>query len=165
MLVMHGAAWLAFKADGVVADRAASIGVKAALAAAVLFALGGVLIWLGLFGGYQVTSPIVWDGPSNPLGKTVVVDSGAPGCRTSTPRRGCGSCRRSASVAPLLAAIGFGARKAGLTFLASQARRRLHHRDGRAGDVPDHPAVEHASGRLADRVRRLVEPRRRCATC
>ena len=44
MLVMHGAAWLAFKAEGTVADRAAAIGPKAALAAAVLFALGGVLV-------------------------------------------------------------------------------------------------------------------------
>jgi cytochrome d ubiquinol oxidase subunit II len=119
MLVMHGAAWLAFKADGPVADRAASIGTKAALIAAVLFAGGGVLVWFGAFGGYQVTSTIAWDGPSNPLGKTVVINSAAwlQNFRTTpwlaiVPLLG--------MAAPLLAAAGFRARRAGLTFLASK---------------------------------------------
>lgn len=119
MLVMHGAAWLAFKAEGSVADRAASTGPKAALMTAVLFAGGGVLIWLGAFGGYHVSSPIVWDGPSNPLGKAVVLDSGAwlQNFRATpwlaiVPLLGI--------VAPLLAAIGFRARRSGLTLLASK---------------------------------------------
>ncbi len=119
MIVMHGAAWLAFKADGVVADRAAAIGPKAALAASGLFALGGVLVYAGLFGGYEVTSPIVWDGPSNPLYKTVVENGGAwlgnfqdHPLLWLVPLLGV--------VAPLLAAVGFLARKSGLTFLASQ---------------------------------------------
>lgn len=77
MLVMHGAAWLTFKADGIVADRARAIGWKAALMVSVLFAGGGILIWAGLLGGYKVTSAILWDGPSNPLLKTVEVDKGA----------------------------------------------------------------------------------------
>ena len=63
MLVMHGAAWLAFKSDGPVAARAKELGVKAAVASSILFAGGGLLVWLGMFGGYRVTSPIVWDGP------------------------------------------------------------------------------------------------------
>jgi cytochrome bd ubiquinol oxidase subunit II len=119
MLVMHGAAWLSFKAEGPVADRAAAIGSKAALITAVLFACGGVLIWLGAFGGYEVTSPIVWDGPSNPLGKTVVLNPAAwlKNFHTTpwlaiVPLLGI--------VAPLLASLGFGARRAGLTFLASK---------------------------------------------
>jgi cytochrome d ubiquinol oxidase subunit II len=119
MLVMHGAAWLAFKADGAVADRAAAIGSKAAIIAALLFAGGGILIWLGLLGGYEVTSPIVWDGPSNPLGKTVAVNAQAwlHNFRHTpwlfvVPALGI--------VAPLLAALGFRARKAGLTFLMSK---------------------------------------------
>jgi cytochrome d ubiquinol oxidase subunit II len=119
MLVMHGAAWLSFKADGPVADRAAAFGTKAALITAGLFAGGGVLIWLGAFGGYQVTSPIAWDGPSNPLGKAVVIDSSAwlQNFRATpwlaiVPLLGI--------VAPLLAAAGFGARRSGLTFLASK---------------------------------------------
>jgi cytochrome bd ubiquinol oxidase subunit II len=118
MLVMHGAAWLTFKADGQVADRAASIGSKAALITAILFAGGGALVWVGAFGGYQVTSPIVWDGPSNPLGKTVVINSAAwlQNFRTTqwlviVPLLGV--------IAPLLAAAGFRARQAGLTFLPS----------------------------------------------
>jgi cytochrome d ubiquinol oxidase subunit II len=119
MLVMHGAAWLTFKADGAVADRAAAIGSKAAVIAALLFAGGGVLIWFGLLGGYEVTSPIVWDGPSNPLGKTVAVNGQAwlhnfhhTPWLFVVPALGI--------VAPLLAALGFRARKAGLTFLMSK---------------------------------------------
>jgi cytochrome d ubiquinol oxidase subunit II len=77
MLVMHGAAWLAIKADGIVADRARRFGATAGLVTALLFAGGGLLITLGFLGGYRVTSPIAWAGPSNPLGKTVVADSGA----------------------------------------------------------------------------------------
>jgi cytochrome d ubiquinol oxidase subunit II len=119
MLVMHGAAWLAFKADGAVADRAAAVGAKAALIAALLFAGGGILIWFGLLGGYEVTSPIVWDGPSNPLGKTVAVNAQAwlhnfrhTPWLSAVPALGI--------AAPLLAALGFRARKAGLTFLMSK---------------------------------------------
>lgn len=119
MLVMHGAAWLAFKADGVVAERAAAVGPKAALVAAMLFALGGVFISLGWFGGYEVTSPIVWDGPSNPLRKTVAENAGAwlhnfqnMPLLWLVPLLGV--------LLPLAAAAGFRARKAGLTFFASQ---------------------------------------------
>ncbi|MBZ9700886.1 MULTISPECIES: cytochrome d ubiquinol oxidase subunit II [unclassified Mesorhizobium] len=119
MLVMHGGAWLAFKAEGPVADRARIIGGKAALAAAVLFAGGGVLVWLGLLGGYEVTSAIVWDGPSNPLGKTVITNSSgwlrnfyATPALCLVPALGI--------VAPLIAAAGFRARREGLTFLASK---------------------------------------------
>ena len=38
MLIMHGAAWLALKSEGPVADRSRSLGAKAALLAGVLFA-------------------------------------------------------------------------------------------------------------------------------
>ncbi|MBN9271780.1 MAG: cytochrome d ubiquinol oxidase subunit II [Mesorhizobium sp.] len=118
MLVMHGAAWLALKSEGPVADRSRALGSKAALLAGVLFAGGGVLVWPGLLGGYRVTSPIVWDGPSNPLLKTVEADPGAWLANFHAhpllwvvPALGV--------VAPLLAAIGFRTRAAGLTFLAS----------------------------------------------
>ncbi len=119
MLVMHGAAWLAFKAEGPVADRAASIGAKAALVAAILFAGGGVMIWLGLFGGYRITSPIVWDGPSNPLGKTVVQDSAA-WLHNFTQIPVLWLVPLLGVVGPLLAATGFRARRSGLTMLASK---------------------------------------------
>lgn len=119
MIVMHGAAWLAFKADGAVSQRAKRFGLRAALLTALLFALGGVLLAQGWLGGYRITSAIVWSGPSNPLGKTVIADGGAwlanfraypllwivPGLGVA---------------APLLAAIGFKAGAEGLTFLASK---------------------------------------------
>lgn len=119
MLAMHGAAWLAFKADGPVEERALRIGSMMALLTAALFAGGGVLVWFGLLGGYRVTSPIIWDGPSNPLLKSVVADPTAwlanfrahPALWT-VPALGI--------VFPLLAAIGFRARWEGLTFLASK---------------------------------------------
>lgn len=119
MLAMHGAAWLAFKAEGPVADRARVIGGRAALAAAFLFAGGGVLVRLGLLGGYEVMSTIVWDGPSNPLGKTVIANaSGWLRNFHATPAL----CLVPALgiVAPLVAAAGFRARREGLTFLASK---------------------------------------------
>ncbi|BCG86480.1 cytochrome d ubiquinol oxidase subunit II [Mesorhizobium sp. 113-3-9] len=119
MLITHGAAWLAFKAEGIVEDRARAIGARSAVITSLLFAGGGVLVWLGLLGGYRVTSPIVWDGPSNPLLKTVSADSGAWLANFHAhpllwvvPALGV--------VAPLLAAIGFRARREGWTFLASQ---------------------------------------------
>jgi cytochrome bd ubiquinol oxidase subunit II len=119
MLVMHGAAWLAFKSDGLVAARAKAFGVKAAVASSILFAGGGLLVWLGLLGGYRVTSPIVWDGPSNPLLKTVIADPAAwlanfnaHPILWAVPALGV--------AAPLIAALGFRAGKEGLTFLASQ---------------------------------------------
>ncbi|MBG0509474.1 cytochrome d ubiquinol oxidase subunit II [Agrobacterium sp. MOPV5] len=75
MLIMHGAAWLVLKTDGPVAARARGFGSIAALATTVLFALGGVFLWLGV-DGYRFTSEVVTDGPSNPLSKTVEVAGG-----------------------------------------------------------------------------------------
>ena len=76
MLVMHGAAWLTLKTEGPVADRARAFGTVAALATVVLFALGGIYLWLGV-DGYRITSTVDTGGPSNPLLKTVVRESGA----------------------------------------------------------------------------------------
>lgn len=119
MIVMHGAAWLTFKAEGVVAARARSLGGKAALIASALFVGGGVLVWLGLLGGYRVTSPITWDGPSNPLGKTVVADGGA-WLANFHAHPGLWLVPLLGVAAPLLAALGFRAGREGLTFLASK---------------------------------------------
>ncbi|MBB2671821.1 UNVERIFIED_ORG: cytochrome d ubiquinol oxidase subunit II [Rhizobium esperanzae] len=76
MLTMHGAAWLVLKASGPVAERARSCGSIAALAAIVLFALGGLFLWIGV-GGYRIASDISPIGPSNPLLKSVVIENGA----------------------------------------------------------------------------------------
>jgi len=118
MLVMHGAAWLTFKCEGAVCTRARRTGATAALLTAVLFAGGGVLVALGAFGGYHVTSAIVTDGPSNPLMKTVTAGSGAWLANFEAhpflalvPLLGI--------VLPLIAAMGFRTRRQGLTFLVS----------------------------------------------
>jgi cytochrome d ubiquinol oxidase subunit II len=71
MLIMHGAAWLVLKSQGPVAERSRVYGSIAAIATVVLFALGGLWLWLGI-DGYRITSNIITTGPSNPLGKTVV---------------------------------------------------------------------------------------------
>ncbi|TWB14764.1 cytochrome bd-I ubiquinol oxidase subunit 2 apoprotein [Rhizobium sp. ERR 1071] len=76
MLVMHGAAWLLVKTDGVVAERARRFGTVAALVVIVLFALGGLFLWIGI-DGYRIASAIDVEGPSNPLLKTVEHSAGA----------------------------------------------------------------------------------------
>ncbi|MCZ3380661.1 cytochrome d ubiquinol oxidase subunit II [Rhizobium sp. AG207R] len=76
MLVMHGAAWLLVKTDGVVAERARRFGMVAALVVIVLFALGGLFLWIGI-DGYRIASAIDVKGPSNPLLKTVEHSAGA----------------------------------------------------------------------------------------
>ncbi|EHM01362.1 cytochrome d ubiquinol oxidase, subunit II [Acetobacteraceae bacterium AT-5844] len=76
MVIMHGGAWLMLKTSGPMAERSRQYGSIAAMAVIVLFALGGLVVWL-LLDGYRITSPIVTDGPSNPLLKTVVREPGA----------------------------------------------------------------------------------------
>ncbi len=76
MMTMQGAAYLGAKAGEPVAARARDAGRLAALALIALFALGGLATWL-FVQGYQITSPIDSNGPSNPLGKTVVREAGA----------------------------------------------------------------------------------------
>lgn len=76
MLTMHGAAYVNVKAGEPVAGRARRAGRVAAIAAVVLFALAG-LATAFLVQGYAITSAIDPEGPSNPLGKTVVTQTGA----------------------------------------------------------------------------------------
>jgi cytochrome bd ubiquinol oxidase subunit II len=75
MMVMHGASWLAVKATAPISTRARVYGSFAALAVIVLFALCGLLLWFTV-DGYRITSPLVTDGPSNPLMKTVAREPG-----------------------------------------------------------------------------------------
>jgi cytochrome bd ubiquinol oxidase subunit II len=76
MLAMHGASWLALKADGAVAARARRAAVGGALILVLLFAAAGVWIAEAL-PGYAITGIIAHGGPSNPLGKTVVREAGS----------------------------------------------------------------------------------------
>ncbi|WP_196258030.1 cytochrome d ubiquinol oxidase subunit II [Pelagibacterium limicola] len=75
MLLVMGAVIIAKRTEGVIAERASLYGQWAALAAIVLFALGGVWIAFGI-DGYVITSAVVTDAPSNPLTKTVVRQTG-----------------------------------------------------------------------------------------
>jgi cytochrome bd ubiquinol oxidase subunit II len=76
MLSMHGSAWLALKTDGAVTLRARRGVELGAFALIVLFAGAGLWVTLGLW-GYVIASPLAHAGPSNPLGKTVLRDTGA----------------------------------------------------------------------------------------
>ena len=71
MLATHGAIYLTLKTDGAVQTRASNAVKIGAAATIVLFAVGGLWVWLGI-DGYAITSTIATDGPSNPLLKTVV---------------------------------------------------------------------------------------------
>lgn len=76
MLVMHGSTWLTLKTEGPVATRARTYGSIAAVVTILLFALGGIALWL-FVEGYRITSTIVPAGPSNPMLKTVAREAGA----------------------------------------------------------------------------------------
>jgi cytochrome d ubiquinol oxidase subunit II len=76
MLAMHGAVFLAVKADGMVAERASRIVRVAGAATAALFALAGIWIALGIE-GYVINGAMNHTGPSNPLTKSVTREAGA----------------------------------------------------------------------------------------
>lgn len=65
MLLMHGAAWLSLKAEGMVAERARSIGTKAGIVAAAGYALAGLWLAVGIDG--FALGEVAANGPSNPL--------------------------------------------------------------------------------------------------
>ncbi|OWV89401.1 cytochrome d ubiquinol oxidase subunit 2 [Rhizobium sp. N122] len=111
MLTMHGAAWLVLKAGGPVAERARSYGSIAALVTIVLFALGGLFLWVGV-GGYRITSDISPIGPSNPLLKTVVIEKSA-------------WLANYAAHSWMIAAPVLGFAGAALAFIAMRARREV----------------------------------------
>lgn len=75
MLLAHGASWLRLKTRGPVAERARRIGMVAALATFVLYALAGFLLW-SMVDGYRITSVIDPTAASNPLRKTVELVAG-----------------------------------------------------------------------------------------
>ena len=75
MIVTQGAAVIAGRTTGPVADRARTYGSRSAMVTLVLFALGGVWVAFGL-DGYAVTSAIDGNAAINPLSKTVVLTRG-----------------------------------------------------------------------------------------
>ncbi|HEX5122322.1 MAG TPA: cytochrome d ubiquinol oxidase subunit II [Rhodanobacteraceae bacterium] len=72
MLLMHGAAWVAYKADESIAGRAARVATWFALAFVAAYVLAGLWLAFGVT-GYWISSPVVADAPSNPLLKQVAV--------------------------------------------------------------------------------------------
>lgn len=69
MIVTQGAAVIAGRTEGVIAERARTYGSLAGLVTIVLFALGG--LWVAMLNGHVVTSVIDPNGAINPLAKTV----------------------------------------------------------------------------------------------
>lgn len=118
MLATHGAAVISARTQGPMTERARAYGRLAALATLVLFALGGVWIAYGIE-GYVVTSQQDPFGPSNPLGKTVALESGrwlanfqTHGWMWTAPALGL--------IGPLIAFAGLSARS-GLTAIAGSS--------------------------------------------
>lgn len=76
MLTMHGAVWLQMKTEGALRERARIATTILALVAAALFVIGGIVL-VTMIDGYVITSTIDGNAPSNPLLKTVELQSGA----------------------------------------------------------------------------------------
>ena len=120
MLVMHGGAWLAFKAGEPVASRAALAVRYAVIALFALFTLAGLWVAFGI-NGYAVVESLGHDGPSNPTLKLVALQSGRLArqlCELSVDDR---SRRRSSMSAHRWRPYFSRRRRAGLAFIASGA--------------------------------------------
>lgn len=74
MLATHGAVYLAAKSEGIVQQRAVCATYIGLAVWLLLFISGG--LWVGQLDGYTITSGIAHTASSNPLTKTVVVQSG-----------------------------------------------------------------------------------------
>ncbi|MEP0153228.1 cytochrome d ubiquinol oxidase subunit II [Pseudophaeobacter sp.] len=71
MLLMHGAAWLTLKTEGVIAERARRIGSTAGMIAAGGYALAGLWLAVGI-DGFALANEVAPGGPSNPLYSEVI---------------------------------------------------------------------------------------------
>lgn len=75
MIVTQGAAVIAGRTTGPLAERARTYGTWAGLLTIVLFALGGVWVAFGI-DGYAITSVVDGNAAAGPLGKSVALTSG-----------------------------------------------------------------------------------------
>ncbi len=75
MLTMQGAVWQKMRAGEPIRHRAIIVARYSAIVTIVAFALAG--IWVSQINGHEMTSIVDTNGPSNPLGKTVVLSTGA----------------------------------------------------------------------------------------
>jgi cytochrome d ubiquinol oxidase subunit II len=117
MLTAHGAAYVCMKTDGSLAERTRRAGVITSLLTFVLFAVGGICVYVWIK-GYAISGPIDHVAPSNPLRKTVESSVGAwlqnyrgQPWTMLAPAMGLAG--------PLLAALLFARRRAFGAFLAS----------------------------------------------
>ncbi|MGC9420334.1 MAG: cytochrome d ubiquinol oxidase subunit II [Rhodovulum sp.] len=117
MLVMHGAAWLVLKTEGLVADRARTFGGWAALATMATFALAGLWLAAGI-DGYAFVGEVATDGPSNPLMSEVEKGGSWMAAYAARPWIVIAPALGFAGAA--LAWLGFTARKEGWTMIASK---------------------------------------------
>ena len=117
MILMHGASWLVFKAEGAVAERAARYGSIFAILTTVLFAAAGVWLALGV-NGFVITSDINPVGPSNPLNKTAAVAAGAWMANFKAQPLLC-LLPAIGLVMPLITAVGLRGRREWLSLMAS----------------------------------------------
>ncbi|MEO1043444.1 MAG: cytochrome d ubiquinol oxidase subunit II [Pseudomonadota bacterium] len=118
MIIAQGAAWLQLKADHVIAERARVIGGHTAIAGAILFAIGGLLVAGGLLGGYALQTVPDYSGPSFPLSKEVLPSTnawlsnyGRAPILLLAPALGIGGM--------LIAALGFRLKRTVMTFMAT----------------------------------------------
>lgn len=75
MIVTQGAAYLQMKTTDAVLERSRNVAVITALGTAACFAIAG--FWAKGLEGYVITSELLHNAPSNPLGKEVLRKSGA----------------------------------------------------------------------------------------
>ncbi len=76
MLIMQGSIYTALKTEGILAQRSKVIAKFAGRALVVLYAIGGLLTAF-MVKGYVITSTVIYNGPSNPMYKTVEQVRGA----------------------------------------------------------------------------------------
>lgn len=76
MLLMHGATYAAAKTGEPMLGRSVRAAQVAALALIALFSVAGLVLIL-FIDGYAIQGAIATDGPSNPLNKSVAIESGA----------------------------------------------------------------------------------------
>lgn len=71
MLAIQGATWLQMRAGGDVQARAQKMATRLGPVLAVLMTVAGAWLYFGI-SGYEITSTVIADAPSNPLNKTVI---------------------------------------------------------------------------------------------
>lgn len=74
MLIMHGAVYLQLKTEGGINQRCKKAATVTAIITLTIFALAG--IWVANIDGYQISSEVLPNAPSNPLAKTVSIEPG-----------------------------------------------------------------------------------------